>query len=81
MEPQGCREAGKVDLTRETLDSRYDDLKSGRVKPVLDAIWEDQGYRRPDLTSRPSRFTTAGNYLMHGLRNPRVMAAMPRGRE
>lgn len=55
-----------------------------------------QGHRRPDLTSRPLRFTNAGNYLtayapekkplwivaiMHGRRSPRVMAAILRGRE
>jgi plasmid stabilization system protein ParE len=55
-----------------------------------------QGHRRPDLTSRPLRFANAGNYLiayapdkkplwviavMHGRRNPRVMAAILRGRE
>jgi toxin ParE1/3/4 len=55
-----------------------------------------QGHRRPDLTSRPLRFTTVGNYLiayaphkkplwvvavMHGRRNPRVMAAILRSRE
>ncbi|MGA2114984.1 MAG: type II toxin-antitoxin system RelE/ParE family toxin [Bryobacteraceae bacterium] len=55
-----------------------------------------QGHRRPDLTSRPLRFTHAGNYLiayapdkkplwvvaiMHGRRSPRVMAAILRGRE
>ena len=55
-----------------------------------------QGHRRPDLTSRPLRFATTGNYLIayapekrplwivavfHGRRNPRVMAAILRGRE
>ncbi len=55
-----------------------------------------QGHRRPDLTSRPLRFTTARDYLiayapdehpllvlavLHGRRNPRVMAAILRGRE
>jgi plasmid stabilization system protein ParE len=55
-----------------------------------------QGHRRPDLTSRPLRFTNTGNYLiayapdksplwvvavMHGRRSPRVMAAILRGRE
>ena len=55
-----------------------------------------QGHRRPDLTSRPLRFTTVRDYLiayapderpllvlavLHGRRNPRVMAAMLRGRE
>ena len=54
------------------------------------------GHRRPDLTSRPLRFQTAGNYLIayapdekplmviaviHGRRSPRVMAAILRGRE
>jgi toxin ParE1/3/4 len=55
-----------------------------------------QSHRRPDLTSRPLRFTNVGNYLiasapdkkplwviaiMHGRRSPRVMAAILRGRE
>jgi toxin ParE1/3/4 len=55
-----------------------------------------QGHRRPDLTSRPLRFITVYDYLiayapdekplwvvavMHGRRNPRVMAAILRGRE
>lgn len=55
-----------------------------------------QGHRRPDLTSRPLRFHTTGNYLiayapdekplvviaiLHGRRSPRVMAALLRGRE
>jgi antitoxin ParD1/3/4/toxin ParE1/3/4 len=55
-----------------------------------------QGHRRPDLTSRPLRFTLVRDYLiayapdekplwivagMHGRRNPRVMAAILRGRE
>ena len=55
-----------------------------------------QGHRRPDLTSRPLRFILVREYLiayapdekplciiavMHGRRNPRVMATIPRGRE
>ena len=55
-----------------------------------------QGHRRPDLTSRPLRFILVREYLiayapeekplwvvavMHGHRNPRVMAAILRGRE
>ena len=55
-----------------------------------------QGHRRPDLTSRPLRFILLREYLiayapdekplciiavMHGRRNPRVMATIPRGRE
>jgi toxin ParE1/3/4 len=55
-----------------------------------------QGHRRPDLTSRPLRFTQARGYLIayapdekplwvvaviHGRRSPRVMAAILRVRE
>ena len=55
-----------------------------------------QGHRRPDLTSRPLRFILVREYLiayapeenplwvvavMHARRNPRLMAAILRGRE
>ena len=55
----------------------------------------NQGHKRPDLTSRPLRFILAHDYLiayspdekplwivavLHGRRNPRVMAAILRGR-
>jgi len=55
-----------------------------------------QGHRHPDLSSRPLRFTLVREYLiayapeekplwvvavMHGRRNPRIMAAILRGRE
>ncbi len=55
-----------------------------------------QGHRRPDLSSRPLRFILVREYLisyapeekplwvvgvMHGRRNPRIMAATLRGRE
>ena len=55
-----------------------------------------QGHRRPDLTSRPLRFSLVRDYLiayapdekplwvvavMHGRRSPRIMAAILRGRE
>jgi plasmid stabilization system protein ParE len=55
-----------------------------------------QGHRRIDLTSRPLRFLRVHSYLiayapderpllvialLHGRRNPRVMAAILRGRE
>ena len=54
------------------------------------------GHKRPDLTSRPLRFTVVRGYLiayapeekplwvvavMHGRRHPRVMASILRGRE
>jgi toxin ParE1/3/4 len=55
-----------------------------------------QGHRRPDLTSRPLRFILVREYLIayapeekplwvvavtHARRNPRLMAAILRGRE
>jgi antitoxin ParD1/3/4/toxin ParE1/3/4 len=55
-----------------------------------------QGHRRPDLTSRPLLFRTVRDYLiayapdehpllviavLHGRRNPRVMAAILRARD
>jgi plasmid stabilization system protein ParE len=55
-----------------------------------------RGHRRPDLSSRSLRFTLVREYLiayaaeekplwivavMHGRRNPRIMAAILRGRE
>jgi plasmid stabilization system protein ParE len=59
-------------------------------------VFPNQGHKRPDLTSRPLRFTVLHEYLiayspaptplwvvavMHGRRIPRVMAAILRGRE
>ncbi len=55
-----------------------------------------QGHRRQDLTSRPVRFILVRDYLiayapdesplwviavLHGRRNPRIMAAILRGRD
>lgn len=41
---------------RETLDSRYDDLKSGRVKPIEgEAFFERLRQREDDLLKRPPR--------------------------
>lgn len=55
-----------------------------------------QGHKRPDLTSRPLRFQTIRDYLIvyasdekpsvviaviHGRRNPRIIAATLRGRK
>lgn len=54
-----------------------------------------QGYRRPDLSARPLRFTVVRDYLLvyvpderplwvvailHGRRNPRILAAVLSGR-
>jgi plasmid stabilization system protein ParE len=56
----------------------------------------NQGHQRPDLSSQPLRFTLARDYLiayapeekplwvvavLHGRRNPRIIAAILRGRE
>jgi plasmid stabilization system protein ParE len=68
------------------------------IEATIEALvpFPHQGHRRADLTARPLRFTTAGNFLiayapdkrplwvvavMHGRRSPRVMAAILRGRE
>jgi toxin ParE1/3/4 len=68
---------------------------------ILQAIrallpFPEQGHKRPDLTSRPLRFTVVHEYLIayapdenplwviavvHGRRSPRVMAAILRGRK
>ena len=71
------------------------------IAEILSAIaglvpFPGRGHKRPDLTSRPLRFTLVREYLiayapeenpmwvvavMHGGRSPRVMAAILRGRE
>jgi len=70
----------------------------GEILAAMEALvaFPDRGHERPDLTSRPLRFTLAGDYLiayapeekplwviaaMHGRRNPRIMAAILRSRE
>jgi plasmid stabilization system protein ParE len=59
-------------------------------------LFPERGHRRPDLTARPLRFTLVREYLiayapeesplwvvavMHGRRNPRIIAAILRGGE
>jgi len=66
----------------------------GRIRSVV--TFPQSGHRRPDLTGRPLRFILVREYpiayaaeekplwvvaVMHGRRNPRVMAATLRGRE
>jgi plasmid stabilization system protein ParE len=58
--------------------------------------FRNQGHRRPDLSARPLRFTLVREYLiayapeeqplwvvavLHGRRNPRIMAAILKSRE
>jgi plasmid stabilization system protein ParE len=65
-----------------------------RIRAVVP--FPNQGHKRPDLTGRPLRFISVREYLiayapeekplwvvavMHGRRNPRVMAAILRGSE
>jgi plasmid stabilization system protein ParE len=77
------------------------DAADRTIAEILAAIrafvpFPDQGFRRPDLTSRPLRFTLVREYLvayapeenplwvvavMHGRRSPRLIAAILRGRE
>jgi plasmid stabilization system protein ParE len=76
------------------------DAADRMIAEILSAIaalvpFPGQGHRRPDLTSRPLRFTLVREYLiayapeetplwvvpvMHGRRSPRIMAAILRGR-
>lgn len=71
------------------------------IEEIFDAVdilvaFPHQGYRRPNLTSRPLRFKLLREYVIayapekrplwivavfHGRRSPRVIAAMLRGRE
>lgn len=80
-------------------DNRYAaDRIVDQIEATIEALvaFPHQGYRRPNLTSRPLRFKLAGEYVIayapekkplwvvavfHGRRNPRVIAAMLRGRE
>lgn len=77
------------------------DAADGVMAEIFDAIralvpFPQRGFKRPDLTSRPLRFTVVRDYLIayaadetplwvvaviHGRRNPRVMAAILRDRE
>ena len=65
-----------------------------RIRALVDL--PHQGYRRPNLTSRPMRFALVYEYVIayapdksplrvlavfHGRRSPSVMAAILRGRE
>jgi len=83
-------------IAADSLDAA--DRMIGEILAAIDALvdFPDRGHKRPDLTSRPLRFTLVGDFLiayapeekplwiicaMHGRRNPRVMAAILRSRE
>jgi toxin ParE1/3/4 len=74
--------------------ARFRDDIFEAVRKLVD--FPHQGHRRPDLTSEPLRFQAVRDYLIayapyekplvviaviHGRRNPRVLAATLRGRE
>ena len=78
-----------LDAADRVIADIFDALRALVASPHI-------GRRRPDLTSRPLRFKLVRDYLiayapderplwvvavLHGRRNPRVMAAILRGRE
>lgn len=81
--------ADNPDAADRVLEEIYEAIR-GLVR------FPQQGYRRSDLTSRPLRFQPLRDFLiayapdekplvvlavLHGRRNPRVIAALLRGRE
>jgi plasmid stabilization system protein ParE len=90
-----------IDRIREYIADDLPDAADRIVNELFDAIralvhFPHQGYRRPDLTSRPLRFKLVREYVIayapdkkplwviavfHGRRDPRVIAALLRGRE
>jgi plasmid stabilization system protein ParE len=90
-----------LDDIRDYIAHENPDAADRLMAEIFDTIrgllpFPHQGHRRPDLSSRPLRFTLVREYLiayapeekplwlvavMHGRRNPRIMAAILRGRE
>lgn len=90
-----------IDGIREHIADDDADAADRVITEIFDGIralvaFPDQGYRRPNLTSRPLRFKLVREYVIayapgnkplwvvavfHGRRSPRVMAAILRGRE
>ena len=87
-------------IAEANLDANLNaaDIVIADILAALDKLvpFPNQGHKRPDLTSRPLRFTLVHEYLiayapdekplwvvavLHGRRNPRVMAAILRGGE
>ena len=90
-----------LDDIRENIAEDNPDAADRTTTEIFDAIralvpFPHQGYRRPNLTSRPLRFKLVLEYVIayapekkplwvvavfHGRRSPRVIAAMLRARE
>lgn len=90
-----------LDEIREYIAEDNPDAADRLMSEIFDAIralvpFPDQGYRRPNLTSRLLRFKLVREYVIayapqkkplwvvavfHGRRSPRVIAAILRGRK
>ena len=90
-----------LDAIRDYIAQENPDAADRVISEIFDLIrglvpFPHRGHRRPDLSSRPLRFTLVREYLiayapeekplwvvavMHGRRNPRLMAAILRERE
>jgi plasmid stabilization system protein ParE len=90
-----------VDDIRQYIADDNPDAADRVITEIFDGIgalvhFPHQGYRRPNLTSRPLRFKLVREYVIayapekkplwvvavfHGRRSPRVIAAILRGRE
>jgi plasmid stabilization system protein ParE len=90
-----------LDNIREFIAEDNPDAADRLITEIFQAIrslvaFPYQGYKRPNLTSRPLRFKLVREYVIvyqpdkqplavlaviHGRRSPRVMAAILRGRE
>ena len=90
-----------VDEIREHIAKDNPDAADRVITEIFDGIralvaFPEQGYRGPNLTSRPLRFKLVREYVIayapkkkpvwvvavfHGRRSPRVLAAILRGRE
>ncbi len=90
-----------LDDIRDFIARENPDAADRLMSEIFDTIrglvsFPHRGHRRPDLSSRPLRFTLVREYLiayateektlwviavMHGRRSPRIMAAILRGRE
>ena len=90
-----------LDEIRSYIAQDSPDAADRVITEIFDAIrqlapFPHQGHRRPDLSSRPLRFTLVREYLiaytpdekplwvvavMHGRRSPRIMAAILKSRD
>ncbi|MGA3203289.1 MAG: type II toxin-antitoxin system RelE/ParE family toxin [Bryobacteraceae bacterium] len=90
-----------LDEIREYIAENNLDAADRLITEIFEGIralvpFPGQGYRRPNLTSRPLRFKLVREYVIayapekkpmwvlavfHGRRSPRVVAAILRGRE